>query len=112
MPSSDRQVAGAKPTLPGHCWTSAVDPEPTFVMCSTSPAHRSAPCYSSIDLPIVVATGPRRRNSQTSRASWLSADHYRDPLNLRIHGIAVDQDLRCDSVLAGRQPGVELDPKH
>src|ERR1700676_3131717 len=54
---------------------------------------------------------PHRRDKTQPRlprqgfqASRLPANHHRDALDLRIHGVAVDKDLGHDGVLAGRQP--------
>src|SRR6266446_8755260 len=53
----------------------------------------------------------RRYPQYRFQASRLPANHHRDTLDLRIQGVAVDEDLLHDGVLAGRQPLVELDRK-
>src|SRR5215469_14086116 len=102
-PGNVRYLRQCRENILGPSFT-ARDPEQISIACSTSGARHSTIASQ------IVATGPSE-GIRGKPASWGCAYNCRDSLDLGIHRVTVDNDLRHDVVLAGRKPAVELDRK-
>src|SRR6516164_1760445 len=92
-------------SLPGHAPSSGVAEAE-----QDAREARSALTVPSFT-PLVPKSGTTSRYLETVRTSMTAINHQRDVFDLRIHGIAVDDDLGHHRVLADRQFIVELDLK-